>query len=222
MLGDQTFDETKGLIAFGDGTLFNQFRRHPQGGVNQREGLPASIGARPSDQAARRLGAYPQLRRPAAECVDEAVRLGPGAPVCYRDSYAMLMQGLEENRLPYPSPSALRVHHLYQSTEGPPGDDEMQCAAWCRGQHDRRQRQCFAQQQMFARHDHLAGVATQHIGDLLERVDRCAVELGLAGFTQSPVLGRDARAAQHRGQGRRAAVHGGGLDDLGCEEPPPM
>src|SRR5690606_20778597 len=64
----------------------------------------------------------------------------------------------------------------------------------------------------------LRGVEAEAGGDVLQRVDGGAVDVGLARFAEPAVAGRDAVAFEQARQRRRAAVHGGGLDDLGREE----
>ena len=84
-----------------------------------------------------------------------------------------------------------------------------------RGQHIR-----FRQQHVLRRHHDLLRVEAKLHGGLLHRVDRSAVHIGLAGFAQPPVTGRNAKAFQQAFQRGGAAVHCGRLYYLGNEETP--
>ena len=111
-----------------------------------------------------------------------------------------------------------RVHHLDERAVAAPDDDEVGQPARVADDHDRRQAARLRQQQVVARHHDLLGLEAELRRDLLHRVDRGAVEVGLAGLAQAAVAHRDAEAFEQRLERRRPAVHRRGLDDLGGEE----
>ncbi len=74
---------------------------------------------------------------------------------------------------------------------------------------------------MIGRQHDLLGFDAELVGGLFDGVDGSAVDVGLAGFAKTAVIGVDAEALQQGFQRRGAAVHVGGLDDLGNEEPAP-
>ena len=71
---------------------------------------------------------------------------------------------------------------------------------------------------MIDRHHHLLGVEPQALRQRLERVDRRAVDGGLAGLAQAAVADADAEALEQALERGRPAVHRRGLDHLGREE----
>ncbi len=77
---------------------------------------------------------------------------------------------------------------------------------------------CSGKQQMVGRDQDLLGVEPGAARHLFERVDRRAVEIGLARLAQAPVARLDAATPEEAGQGRGATVHRRRLDDLGREE----
>ena len=60
----------------------------------------------------------------------------------------------------------------------------------------------------------------QLLRDPFDGVDRGAVDIGVTGVLQPRVADVDAESLQQALEGRRAAVHRRGLNDLRCDEPP--
>ena len=55
------------------------------------------------------------------------------------------------------------------------------------------------------------------VGEILERIDRRAIDVGLAGFTQPSVAGGQAESVEEALERGGTTVHGGGLHDLGSQ-----
>src|SRR5690606_21420527 len=68
------------------------------------------------------------------------------------------------------------------------------------------------------RQHHLARLEAEVPGDRLQRVDRCAVDVGAACLAQAAVARRDAVRLEQGGEACGTAVGGGRLHDLGHEQ----
>ena len=128
------------------------------------------------------------------------------------------MQHGEELLLGQPASAMRRIHHLYKGSHAVPDDDEMggtgrqashDQGGQCFG--DRQQQVIFGQQQLF-------GVQTQLLGHIFDRVDRGAIDIGLAGLAQAPIAGGDTEPLEQAFQGGWSAVHCRSLDDFRGQE----
>jgi len=75
-------------------------------------------------------------------------------------------------------------------------------------------------QRTLEEHD-LLGLEPQLVRDCLERVDGTAVHVGLASFAQPAIVNVDAETAQQTFERGWAAIHAGGLHDLGHKKARP-
>ena len=99
-----------------------------------------------------------------------------------------------------------------------PHDHEVRHAV--RQDHDRDGRQCASciEKHVIGRQHDLLGLESQLIGDVFERVDGSAIDVGLAGLAQAAIVDTNAEAFQQTFEGGRTAVQVGALDDFRHQE----
>ena len=118
-----------------------------------------------------------------------------------------------------PAAADARIHHLHERPDFAPDDDEMRGAgAGQTNDNERGQQGGGGLKDVVRRHHDLFGVEAQLARGVLHSVDGSAVDVGLAGFAEAAVVGCDAEAVEEAFEGRRSAVHVGGLDHFGREE----
>src|ERR1700728_1781909 len=125
------------------------------------------------------------------------------------------MQTREQTFAGKPAPPGRWVHRLNQWPM--PSPDEHKMRHPCRQFNDCDCRQglgLLEQKIVRGNHDLLRLESKLH-GDLLHRVDRGAVHIGLAGFPQSSIAHRNPESFEQALQRCRSAIRGGGLDNFG-------
>jgi len=192
-----------------------QRRNQPGGGIERGQPAPCRVGQRPLDQHINRFRLQRQIAQPAAQWIEHAFAAGPFAPGFRVNRHRMDEQISEEPADGHPAPPDGRIHHLHQPAMAPP-DHHKVGIAFRQPDHDqRRQRLTFRQQQMIGGHHHLGGVQAQLYRNLLECIDRRAVDTGLAGLTQARITDGDIEAFEEHLERRRATIHFRSLDHFG-------
>jgi hypothetical protein len=67
-------------------------------------------------------------------------------------------------------------------------------------------------------HHGLFGLETQLYGDIFDGIDRRAIDVGLAGLSEAPIMRRDTKALKQAFEGGRTTVHRGGLHNFRREK----
>ena len=163
------------------------------------------------------LAGHAEVAQAATQRREEVVAAGPLAKRIGWHGLAVHEDPAQERGLADEGAAAARVHELHPAGARGPQDHEVGHAARREGDDDRRRGCGLGQQQVVDGQHHLLGVEAERDGDLLEGVDRGAVDVGLTGLAQAAVGDRQAEALEQALERGRAAVHGGGLDDLDGE-----
>ena len=208
-VGGELLDEQRGIAR--DAELGD----HPRRGIERGDRPPRRIDQRRADQP-RRV-AHAERAQPRRQRRGQLLGRGDLAPRRRRDVHLVDVQLVDQVAARHPAPAARRIHHLHAPERVPPQHDEVGRAVRQPRDRDRRHRHVVGHRHVIDRREDLLRVEAELDGDLLERVDRRAVDVGLARLAEPAVAGGDAVAAQQRGEARRSAVHAGGLDDLGDE-----
>src|SRR5581483_9716121 len=192
---------------------FQQPRRRLQRG----QCLPAGLGSGLVEQSSA-PALQAQIAQPARHGRTETVAPGPLLPGRRRHALLMHVDFFHELPACHPAPAHGRIHDLYQRTVAAPDENKMCQPAWQLDDHNGRQ--CFRlrKQQVTDRHHHLLGVEAKLLHHFFQDVDRRAVHIGLAGFTQAAVVNGDAIPFQQALEDGRTAVHGRSLDHFRDEK----
>jgi hypothetical protein len=173
--------------------------------------------AAPAIQASVRSAGTPRAEARRRSGAEELGRAEPLAQALARDGHAVDEQAAEERVAADELAADGGVHDLDEAGGVRPDDHEVGQAAGRAHDRDRGQGLGLAQEQVVGGDEVLLGVEAEGDGDLLEGVDRGAVDLGLAGLAQAAVADGDAVAVEQALERGGAAVHGGALDHLDGE-----
>ena len=183
-------------------------------GVQRGDREPARIGQGALDQAVAGGLRQAGQAHPLAQRVEELGRGGPLAPVGAGHALLVCEQVLGKGRAAQPAAAERRVHHLQPAAVAAPHHHEVGRAVGMAHDHDRRQPARAGQEQVVGGDQHLLGRHAHLVGDVLDDIDRGAVDVGLAGFAQPAITDRHAEPLEDALQAGRAAVHRGRLDHL--------
>ena len=147
-----------------------------------------------------------------AQGPQEILRPRPPSPSGDRHGHGVHIRLFHELAAGWPATAYRGVHHLDESAVTPPRDHEVCQAVRAPDDDDRRERRCFRNTEVLPGNQDLFCVQTQSTRRVLDGVDRCAVDVGLARFAQPSVAGVYAISREEAAQGGRTAVHRGGLD----------
>src|SRR5690349_1046690 len=130
----------------------------------------------------------------------------------------MRIDPIEQTPARGPSTSGIRVHDLHQVADAAPENHKVEQVV--AGAHYRERRQCpgLRHKEIIGWDHHLSSIQPELYCDFFHSVDRSSIDIGLAGFAQSPVAHGDAETFQHAFERSRPAIHGRGLHDLGDDE----
>jgi hypothetical protein len=120
----------------------------------------------------------------------------------------MDVEFVEETRASRPAPPGGRIHQLHDAAMAAPGYHEVGHPAGQPHDSESRQGLRLGQEHVVHRQYHLLGLEAELHGQLLQRVDRGAVDIGLTGLAQASVAHGDPEAFQQAFERRRPAVHG--------------
>src|SRR5208282_1971765 len=125
------------------------------------------------------------------------------------------MQTRQPTLAPEPAPPDGWVHRLNQWPMLSPYQNKMRHPCRQLNHSDCGQRLGLFEQKIVRGNHDLLGLESKLHSDLLHRVYRGSVHIGLAGFTQSPIAHRNSESFEQALQGCRSAIRGGGLDNFG-------
>ncbi len=145
----------------------------------------------------------------------------PGTPGFRGDRQSVQVGFPEQLARAHPAPALGRVHDLHQRPNLAPDQDEVGQAVRLAHDEDGGQGLGLGQKEMIGRHHGLFGDQAEAASHLLDDVDGSAVNIGLAGLAQSAVVRLDAETDQGGAEDCRAAVQGGGLNNLGDQPATP-
>src|SRR5580658_7081212 len=125
------------------------------------------------------------------------------------------MQTREQTFAAEPAPPDRWVHCLNQWSMLPPHEHKMRHPCRQFNDCDCRQGLGLLEQKIVRGNHDLLRLESKLHGDLLHRVDRGSIHIGLAGFTQSSIAHRNPESFEQALQSCRSAIRGGGLDNFG-------
>jgi hypothetical protein len=209
-------DESLRLDAFADRAGANERRGHPRGGIETRQRLPPVVRRGTIDRLAREARA----RERGDARVQHVRRFGTRRPLPPRRGVDVLpvpVDAREKLAARDPDSPDGRIHDLKPCAGAAPDHDEMRESVGERD-HDHRRQQLRVELEMIDRHHDLFGVEAELARDVLDRIDRRAVERGLTRLAQAAVAGRQSESVEQRLERRGTAVDGRRLDRLRNQE----
>jgi hypothetical protein len=126
----------------------------------------------------------------------------------------MLVALAKKGRGSNPTTSRRWIHDLKKSPSMAPNHDEVGLSSRSPGDDDRRKASGGVQDQVVFWDQDLFDVESKGLRDVLQDIDRTAVEVGLAALAEPGVVARESVADKKSVERDRAAVHGGNLDRL--------
>jgi hypothetical protein len=204
------------LDALAHRTDVHERRGHARRGIETGQRLPSVIATGVFGRLAREPVAG-KPRDPRAQHVHGLGTRSPFPPRRGIDVLPVPVHAHQELAARDPDPPHRRIHDLEPRADAPPHDDEVRESIRQRG-HDHRRQQALVEVEVVDRHHDLFGVETELARDLLDGVDRCAVERRLTGLAQPAIARRQSEAVEDRLERRGAAVDGRGLDRLRDQE----
>ena len=124
------------------------------------------------------------------------------------------VQLLLKTRSPLKATPGRRIHDLQQAAIEAPADDKVGYAAGVTGDDNGRQVLRKVERQVIARQKNLLRLQSQLHRQIFQRVDRCAINVGLAGLAQTSIADLHAKPIEQGGESRGPAVHARCLNDF--------